>query len=110
MKLYKIVFLFFFLFLSGCVEQEQQETNPYLTTINQLTSEEMNGRLTGTKGNENAMNYIKEQFTSAKLEPVFNESYLHPYTHTFLIQKNKILSYLLFLKMRKLNWSMEKTF
>lgn len=91
MKLYKIVFLFILLFLAGCKELEQQETNPYLITINQLTSKEMNGRLTGTKGNENAMNYIKEQFTSAKLEPVFNESYLHPYTHTFFDPEKRII-------------------
>lgn len=85
MKLYKIIYLCIFsiLFLPGCSEPENTENNPYLTIVNHLTNEDMNGRLTGTKGNEKAVDYIKEQFAVAKLEPIFNESYLHPYAHTY---------------------------
>ncbi|MGN7477285.1 M28 family metallopeptidase [Solibacillus silvestris] len=85
MKLYKIIYLFIFsiLFISGCSEPEKTENNPYLTIVNHLTNEDMNGRLTGTKGNEKAVDYIKEQFAMAKLETIFNESYLHSYAHTY---------------------------
>lgn len=85
MKLYKIIFLCIFsiLFISGCSEPENTENNPYLTIVNHLTNEEMNGRLTGTNGNEKAVDYIKEQFAMAKLDSIFNESYLHPYAHTY---------------------------
>ena len=82
MKLYKIIFLCIFsiLFISGCSEPENTENNPYLTIVNHLTNEEMNGRLTGTNGNEKAVDYIKEQFAMAKLDSIFNESYLVVYS------------------------------
>lgn len=78
--------IFLTLFISGCSGTENKENvdnNPYLNIINQLTGEEMDGRLTGTEGNKKAMDFIKEQFNLAKLEPVFEQSYLHTYKHSF---------------------------
>ena len=88
MKLYPIIFFLIILssFISGCTERENKansERNPYLLIINKLTAEEMKGRLTGTEGNQKAVDFIKEEFASAKLDPVFDQSYLHAYKHSF---------------------------
>ena len=87
MKLYRIfIFITISLFIAGCTNlknEENSEQDPYLHIINKLTSEEMEGRLTGTEGNQKAVEFIKEQFISANLEPGFEQSYLHTYNHTY---------------------------
>ncbi|KQL34411.1 M28 family metallopeptidase [Psychrobacillus sp. FJAT-21963] len=108
----KIFFLCFtiLLFISGCTKSENLDTNPYLSIINHLTSEEMMGRLPGTTGNKKAQEYIKTQFTSIGLEPVFNESYMHPYTHTFYNPEKQNIKMSLVKDSEEINLVYEKDF
>lgn len=71
------------LFLVGC--SDDTEYSHLEDTIRILTSDEMDGRLTGTKGNDLALSFIEEKFREIGLEPinVDNESLLLQYPHKF---------------------------
>lgn len=55
--------------------------NTLLEHLKTLSSDEFEGRATGTKGNEKARNYIIEQFKNQNI-PSFGKSYEHKFTFT----------------------------
>ncbi|WP_066503422.1 M28 family metallopeptidase [Abyssisolibacter fermentans] len=72
-----IIILLMFIFVSNGSNSDVKKINEY------LTSDECNGRLTGTLGNENAQAFIESYFKNLKLESLITISYLHPYQHKF---------------------------
>ncbi|MCG3087090.1 M28 family metallopeptidase [Sporosarcina cyprini] len=71
------------IFLTGC--SEEVDYAELEETIKILTSDEMDGRLTGTKGNDLALSFIEEKFQEIGLEPISSdtEGLLLKYPHTF---------------------------
>lgn len=71
------------IFLTGC--SEEVDYAELEETIKILTSDEMDGRLTGTKGNDLSLSFIEEKFREIGLEPINsdNESLLLQYPHKF---------------------------
>src|SRR6056297_539455 len=61
-------------------EQEQINTEQLLSDIEYLSSDELEGRKTGTEGNKLAQIFIKDRFVSLGLLPV-NNSYEQPFEH-----------------------------
>ncbi len=60
------------IFLAGC--SEEADYAQVEETIKILTSDEMNGRLTGTKGNDLALSFIEEKFQEIGLEPISSDT------------------------------------
>lgn len=48
-----------------------------------LSDLKLEGRLTGTKGNIQARDYITSYYKKLGLEPLYNNTYHHPYKHTY---------------------------
>ncbi|MTI46979.1 MAG: M28 family peptidase [Firmicutes bacterium] len=73
------------LFLISCTEETVRNNNDYSIeeTCEYLASNELEGRLTGTKGNEMAMEYIEQYFDYLGLDKFENNSYRQEYTHEF---------------------------
>ncbi|MCM3743237.1 M28 family metallopeptidase [Sporosarcina luteola] len=71
------------IFLVGC--NDNNDYGQLEKIIQQLTSDEMNGRLTGTRGNDLALSFIEEKFQEIGLEPLGanNETFLMRYPHQF---------------------------
>jgi aminopeptidase YwaD len=71
------------IFLVGC--SEEADYGQLEETIKLLTSDEMDGRLTGTKGNDLALPFIEEKFREIGLEPINADTgeLLLPYPHKF---------------------------
>jgi Zn-dependent M28 family amino/carboxypeptidase len=78
-----------FLFLSvlalymACAPSEPTtlNTNQLVEDLKVISSDEMEGRRTGTPGNEKARNYLVERFTAVGATP-FQGSYTHEFTFT----------------------------
>jgi hypothetical protein len=66
------------------IQQSQVQTPVKIPTIKEtidtLCSDEFQGRLTGSKGNEKTGEYIEKTFKDIGLEPFFDSSYYEPYT------------------------------
>ncbi len=79
----KKLFLFFiaiaFIFGFTGIDDEKKEfiitADAYQQHINYLASDELEGRMTGTEGDRLAVEYIKSQFESFGLLPLFDGSY-----------------------------------
>ncbi|MBD7985447.1 Zn-dependent exopeptidase M28 [Sporosarcina sp. Sa2YVA2] len=71
------------IFLVGC--SQESDYGQLEETIKILTSDEMDGRLTGTKGNDLALSFIEEKFREIGLEPLIAdaETLLLQYPHKF---------------------------
>ncbi|WOV87051.1 M28 family metallopeptidase [Sporosarcina oncorhynchi] len=71
------------IFLAGC--SEEADYAQLEETIRILTSDEMDGRLTGTKGNDLALSFIEEKYQELGLEPISSDTgkLLLPYPHKF---------------------------
>ncbi|MBB4826439.1 hypothetical protein HNO89_003699 [Sporosarcina luteola] len=85
MKLSKILIgtLFTAIMLAGC--SKEADYGQLEETIKILTSDEMDGRLTGTKGNDLALSFIEDKFREIGLEPIHadTETLLLQYPHKF---------------------------
>nr|WP_225942141.1 M28 family peptidase [Sporosarcina limicola] len=76
--------MFFCIFMSGCdAEEEKAENQDLKETLENLTSKEMSGRLTGTKGNELAVDFVENSFKELGLETFQQDSFLIEYPHKF---------------------------
>lgn len=71
------------IFLVGC--SEEADYGQLEETIKLLTSDEMDGRLTGTKGNDLALSFLEEKFREIGLEPINSdtEALVLQYPHKF---------------------------
>jgi len=76
--------LFTIILLVGC-SQKNTENSILEETVAKLTSNDMDGRLTGTMGNDLAITYLEEQFKTIGLKSFIEDSdtYLVPYPHKF---------------------------
>lgn len=82
----KRLILFFFLLLlvlSGCNVVNTEEKSAIKETIKILTADNMMGRLTGTNGNNLAVQFIEEEFRKIELSPINSDGYLIEYPHQF---------------------------
>ncbi|EJP6471468.1 M20/M25/M40 family metallo-hydrolase [Clostridium sp. L74] len=67
--------------------QDDKETVKFTTTkevVNTLCSDEFEGRLTGSKGNKKAEEYVSKIFKDIGLSPLFGDSYYHKYSQDIL--------------------------
>ncbi|CAM4206961.1 M28 family peptidase [Paenibacillus tarimensis] len=82
-----LIVVSFVVILSGCNETEREVNKSFDHTyegiIQELSDTSYKGRLTGTKGNEQAQKYIEKHFERIGLEPYQGESFAIPYTHQF---------------------------
>ncbi len=83
-KILSILALFTFTILTGCEItlsslKNEHSISSIQETIDYLSSEKLEGRLVGTNGNEDAGNYLAEQFKSLNLLPYSGDSFLVPY-------------------------------
>lgn len=79
-----IVFLLLLVFLSGCKEEVSVDEYKEMKDIMEdLTSDEMDGRLTGTEGNDLTVKYLEEKFKDIDLVTMNRDSYLMSYPHKF---------------------------
>lgn len=67
--------------LSISVSAQEISKNKIEKTLTTLASDEMKGRLIGTEENNNAANYIAQQFKEAGLDFCTGESYLVPFEY-----------------------------
>lgn len=72
-------------------ENEYAKTNNLKKYITYLASDELKGRLTGSKGEELASNYIVNELKSLKLKP-FNGKFLHPFTYSVRLNPHDTIS------------------
>lgn len=66
---------------------QDKETVKIPTTkevVNKLCSDEFEGRLTGSKGNKKAEEYVSSIFKDIGLSPLFDDSYYHKYSQDIL--------------------------
>lgn len=75
-----VVLIIWFIFFITTSKVKPDDTNKILST---LTSEEFQGRLVGTLGNEKAGNYIADQFKALGLH-TFDEDYFQKYTQKLM--------------------------
>lgn len=78
-----LILLAIALLLSGCFyASPATEEFGVETTVKELSSPKLLGRLTGTDGNLKAQSLIENHFKSLGLKPLFSDSYLQSYSHT----------------------------
>ncbi|QFF99441.1 hypothetical protein PB01_11725 [Psychrobacillus glaciei] len=74
------------IFLSSCSDNIailNQENNDIKDFVEVFTSDEMEGRLTGTTGNNRAVQFIEEKFKEIGLVPFKENNYLQAYPHQY---------------------------
>jgi Zn-dependent M28 family amino/carboxypeptidase len=80
LKIYSIVFILSACSSSGNISKLRNESiNNLKTDIQYLSDDKLEGRRTGSKGEELASNYIINQFKSIGLVPKGDENYLQPF-------------------------------
>ena len=84
---YTIIILLVVSILSACTPIETSQDN-IRSSMEILTSDEFEWRMTGTEGNEKVTLYIEEQFKENGLEPYFENSYFHEFDFINYIQGN----------------------
>ncbi len=81
----RILALMYLIILCNCFAQPVNDNNPEITAgeikghISYLASDELEGRLTGTKGLELAAEYIAAEFKKYSLLPFFDDKYFQEY-------------------------------
>ncbi|MEK3956059.1 M28 family metallopeptidase [Psychrobacillus sp. FSL K6-1464] len=79
-----VVFLLLLIFISGCEEEVSvDEYKEMKEGMEYLTSEKMDGRLTGTEGNDLTVKYLEGKFKEIDLAMMNSSSYLMSYPHKF---------------------------
>ncbi|RED55268.1 hypothetical protein [Cohnella lupini] len=84
--------------MNGCTN-ESNESGPgdsgYKEIVEELSSAKMEGRLTGTQGNDLAVEMIANEFKEIGLEYYENDSFKSPYSQTVLDNENMLLQVIL---------------
>ncbi len=83
------LFFFLTLFFNTHNSYSQDSHNLINQHINTLSSDSMQGRLTGSIGEEMAANYIKTQFEKFNLSTITGNSFIHPFTFTYTNNPHK---------------------
>ncbi len=87
LKISLFVFVSFLVFGGNADDVYKQITgNNLVKTVNYFASDELEGRLAGSKGYNKAANFVKNNFVEYGLKPVFNGSYFQE----FNVEYNKI--------------------
>ncbi|MGO5066479.1 M20/M25/M40 family metallo-hydrolase [Clostridium sporogenes] len=71
---------------------QDKETVEFTTTkevVNKLCSDEFEGRLTGSKGNKKAGEYVSKIFKDIGLSPLFDDSYYQKYYQSIIIDSKE---------------------
>ncbi len=83
-----IPFLFLFMFVVSCDQNSAQDSvievvdaQQLLDDVEYLASDELEGRLTGTEGNQKAREYISDRFSSLELQ-AFNNTFEQSFSFT----------------------------
>ncbi|MFC4411415.1 M28 family metallopeptidase [Chungangia koreensis] len=80
-----VILIILFLSLTGCSEEEK--VSPEEAIWNEVaywSSDEFEGRQTGTAANEKVRDEIVKRYKTLELKPVFGENYLQPFNMLFL--------------------------
>lgn len=84
------------LLVLGCKEETSKQ-EPFinkqtlLLDIKIISSDSMEGRLFGSKGNLKTRDYISRKFDSLRISQMFGDSYLQEFTHTFKAEEQREL-------------------
>lgn len=104
------------LFSFGFVVNGDKDKNPDITAseikahIQFLASDDLEGRFTGSKGCEDAADYISDEFKSYGLKPLFNGDYLQSYPFISGIELGKDNSFVLQIEDKLTDLEVEKQY
>ncbi|MBT8324382.1 MAG: M28 family peptidase [Winogradskyella sp.] len=76
----KLIFLMFLTLIVACKIQPKTASNKMPDDVTFLASDALEGRQTGTKGEELALEYITKRFQEIGLEPKGTSDYLQPFS------------------------------
>ena len=71
--------IFFLIFTFSCTSPSEY-SNQIKSDLTFLSSDDLEGRATGSEGERIAANYISERFMDLNIDPKGVDSYLHPFS------------------------------